>query len=75
MSRKRISIFDIYMFKGLKINFNIKKGIVREFYLLFLLVQTQKILFQNSFESIDWIMEELISKQRYINNTFLYKYN
>lgn len=63
------------MFKGLKINFNIKKGIVREFYLLFLLVQTQKILFQNSFESIDWIMEELISKQRYINNTFLYKYN
>lgn len=73
MSRKRISIFDIY--KGLKINFNIKKGIVREFYLLFLLVQTQKILFQNSFESIDWIMEELISKQRYINNTFLYKYN
>ena len=72
MSRKRISIFDIY--KGLKINFNIKKGIVREFY-LFLLVQTQKILFQNSFESIDWIMEELISKQRYINNTFLYKYN
>lgn len=75
MSRKRISIFDIYMFKGLKINFNIKKGIVREFYLLFLLVQTQKILFQNSFESIDWIMEELIAKQRYINNTFLYKYN
>lgn len=75
MSRKRISIFDIYMFKGLKINFNIKKGIVREFYLLFLLVQTQKTLFQNSFESIDWIMEELISKQRYINNTFLYKYN
>lgn len=74
MSRKRISIFDIYMFKGLKINFNIKKGIVREFY-LFLLVQTQKILFQNSFESIDWIMEELIAKQRYINNTFLYKYN
>ena len=74
MSRKRISIFDIYMFKGLKINFNIKKGIVREFY-LFLLVQTQKTLFQNSFESIDWIMEELISKQRYINNTFLYKYN
>lgn len=73
MSRKRISIFDIY--KGLKINFNIKKGIVREFYLLFLLVQTQKTLFQNSFESIDWIMEELISKQRYINNTFLYKYN
>lgn len=73
MSRKRISIFDIY--KGLKINFNIKKGIVREFYLLFLLVQTQKILFQNSFESIDWIMEELIAKQRYINNTFLYKYN
>lgn len=63
------------MFKGLKINFNIKKGIVREFYLLFLLVQTQKILFQNSFESIDWIMEELIAKQRYINNTFLYKYN
>lgn len=63
------------MFKGLKINFNIKKGIVREFYLLFLLVQTQKTLFQNSFESIDWIMEELISKQRYINNTFLYKYN
>lgn len=62
------------MFKGLKINFNIKKGIVREFY-LFLLVQTQKILFQNSFESIDWIMEELIAKQRYINNTFLYKYN
>lgn len=73
MSRKRISIFDIY--KGLKINFNIKKGIVREFYLMFLLVQTQKTLFQNSFESIDWIMEELISKQRYINNTFLYKYN
>lgn len=63
------------MFKGLKINFKIKKGIVREFYLLFLLVQTQKILFQNSFESIDWIMEELIAKQRYINNTFLYKYN
>lgn len=62
------------MFKGLKINFKIKKGIVREFY-LFLLVQTQKILFQNSFESIDWIMEELIAKQRYINNTFLYKYN
>lgn len=60
MSRKRISIFDIY--KGLKINFNIKKGIVREFYLMFLLVQTQKTLFQNLFENIDWIMEELIPK-------------
>lgn len=50
------------MFKGLKINFNIKKGIVREFYLMFLLVQTQKTLFQNLFENIDWIMEELIPK-------------